>query len=139
MQEMKRGRMLAQRAMVREREGQRREIVASNTSGAARRNARLLSEEDREEHDTFDKSCQNDGQGKDVTSSTWVAASGFSGFRAKKADADCCADSGESNVEVTCKTSSLCKDRKYGHNSMVVWLLVFRFPQFSLWSKREIG
>ncbi len=95
---------------------------------------RLLSKEDREEHDTFDQSGQNDGQRQDVTSSAWIATSGFSSFRTEQADADSSTDSGQSNVEITGQFS---EDRECGHICSVWLLLVFRFPQFSLWSKRE--
>ena len=91
----------------------------------------LLSKEDREEHDTFDKRCKNDGEGKDVTSSTWVTAGGFSSLCAEKADADSGTDSSEGDVEVAGEFS---KNR--GH-CRIVSLVFRRPPQSSPWSARE--
>lgn len=68
----------------------------------------LLSKEDREEHDTFDKRCKNDGEGKDVTSSTWVATGSFSGFRAEETDADSGGEGSGSNVKVAGDFSEEC-------------------------------
>lgn len=54
----------------------------------------LLSKEDREEHDTFDKRCKNDRDRKDGTGCAWVATGGFSCFRAEETDTDSCSESG---------------------------------------------
>ena len=83
-----------------------------STPQGAPEEGKLLGKEDREEHDTFDQSGQNDRQRQDVTSGTWVATGGFSSFRTEKADADSSTNSGKSNVEVAGQFS---EDRKCGH------------------------
>lgn len=80
-------------------------------AGCSRRR-QLLSKEDREEHDTFDQSGQNDRQSQDVTSGARIAAGGFSCFRAEQTNADSGTDGCKSYVEIAGQFS---EDRKCGH------------------------
>jgi hypothetical protein len=54
--------------------------------------------EGRDNEDTFDKRCQNDGEHEDRSGSTRVAAGGFGGLEADQADADGSAKSREGDV-----------------------------------------
>src|SRR5688572_18549896 len=82
------------------------------------RQSRLLSEEDREEHDTFDERCKNDRERQDVTGSARVAAGRFSGFGAEKTDADSGGEGGGGNVKVTGDFS----EHGWHHDVVVLWV-----------------
>lgn len=73
------------------------------------KNIRLLSKEDREEHDTFDKSSKNDRKGQNITSSAWVTAGSFSSFGTEDTDANSGSKSSKSNVQVA-GNSGECSD-----------------------------
>jgi len=57
-------------------------------NGPPQKQGQLLSKEDGEEYDTFDKRSQDDRESQDRASGTRIAACGFSCFVTKEADAD---------------------------------------------------
>lgn len=72
-------------------------IAEAQTDGPPQKQGQLLSKEDDEEYDTFDKSSQDDRESQDRAGSTWIAAGSFSCLVTKEADADggtkcCCGD-----------------------------------------------
>ena len=75
-------------------------MAEARVGGLPHEEGSLLGEEDSEEHDTFDKSRQDDGEREDRAGGTGVAAGGFCGFGTKEADADGSTECGCGDGEV---------------------------------------